>query len=159
MRDNYGMTLIELAIVVSIIGILLAITVSFQGWIRKYNIERTIREIHSDILKAKYLAYSENRVFCIDVGPNSISIKGDYDPYPDGDGDCNDLGDRIITRRNTPYQLLNNFSNTFNFQKDGFSNKNGNIRIDKGSSYVNCIDIYFTRVSIGVWNGSQCVAK
>lgn len=159
MKNSYGMTLIEIAVVVSIIGILFAISLSFQGWIRKYNIERAIREIHTDILNARYLALSENRIICVGIGSNSITIKGDYDPYPDGDGDCNDAGDRIITQRNTPYELINSLSNSFNFQKDGFTNKNGNIRTKDSSSYINCIDIYFTRISLGAWNGSNCVSK
>ncbi|MCX7793156.1 MAG: prepilin-type N-terminal cleavage/methylation domain-containing protein [Thermodesulfovibrionales bacterium] len=157
--NTKGFTITEVVIVVAIIAILFAITISFQGWMRRYNVERTIREIHADLLRGRQIALSENRLVCVTLGTNSYVIKGDYSPVPDGDGDCDDQGDRIIVQRSLPYTLRNNFSNnTFNFQKDGLSNRMGHVRIEE-QAYINCIDVFTTRINLGEWNGSQCIAK
>ncbi len=158
MKTAKGITLVELIVVVAIITTLLAIAFSFQGWIRRYNIERTVREIHADLLMARQKALSENRVYCVSFTQNSYTIKGDFDPPPDGDSDCNDANDRTIVQKSLSYNLDNNLSNTFNFQKDGLSNKEGKIWINE-KAYMNCIDIYYTRLNLGVWNGSECIAK
>lgn len=161
--SSKGVSLVELIVVVAIISTLFAIAFSFQGWIRKYNVERTMREIHADLLRSRQIALSENRVVCVTFGSNSYTIKKDAAPTADGDGDCEDTGDSIILHRNLSYELKNNLENTFNFQRDGLPNKNGHVRIEEKDVYFNCIDIFSTRLNLGAWNGSttnpECIAK
>lgn len=160
--SSRGVTLVELIVVVAIISTLLAIAFSFQGWIRRYNIERTMREIHADLLRARQIALSENRVVCVTFGSNSYTIRKDADPAPDGDGDCNDTGDSIILQRNLSYELKNNLENAFTFQRNGLAHPNGHLRIEE-EAYLNCVNIFSTRLNLGAWNGSttnpKCIAK
>ena len=46
-----GISLIELIIVISIISILLAVaTINFNNWTRRYNIEKEVKELYSDLM-------------------------------------------------------------------------------------------------------------
>ncbi|MBI4697933.1 MAG: prepilin-type N-terminal cleavage/methylation domain-containing protein [Nitrospirae bacterium] len=78
-----GMTLIEVIVVVSIVGILaMALGFSFQGWMGSYNVESEIKNIYTDIMNARTQAMQKNRAFFIDF-PDTTS----YALYEDtGDG-------------------------------------------------------------------------
>jgi len=46
-----GISLIELIVVIGIISILLAIvTINFNNWTRRYNIEKEVKELYSDLM-------------------------------------------------------------------------------------------------------------
>ena len=56
-NNGSGITLIELIIVISIIGVLVfALGFSFQDWNAAYKIESQIKELHSDIMRARVMA-------------------------------------------------------------------------------------------------------
>lgn len=161
--NSRGITLTELVIAVAVLMTLMAIVFSFQGWMRRYNVERAIRELHGDLLRARQIALAENRVVCVTFGSNSYTIRKDTDPSPDGDGDCDDSGDMVIVQRTASFVLSNNFNgSTFNFQRDGLADRNGHIRIEE-DAYLNCIDIFSTRINLGEWNGNTsdpvCIVK
>lgn len=140
--SSRGVSLVELIVVVAIIATLSALVFSFQGWMRKYNIERTMRELHLDLLRAREIALSENRVVCVTFGTNSYIIRKDSHPAPDGNDNCDDGGDTIILQKTISYELKNNINNTFNFQRNGLTNENGHVRIEEQDAYINCVDIY-----------------
>jgi prepilin-type N-terminal cleavage/methylation domain-containing protein len=51
---NKGFTLIELMVVITIVGILLAIgTINFSQWLRKANMEAQVKQMYTDVLSAK----------------------------------------------------------------------------------------------------------
>ncbi len=65
-REN-GVTLLEIIIVVSIVGILIvALGFSFQGWLGSYRIENQIKEIHTDLLNARVRAMDMKRMYYAD---------------------------------------------------------------------------------------------
>ncbi len=62
-----GVTLIELAVVISIISILIiALGFSFEGWIGKYRVEKTVKELYADLMSARMMAMQRNRVYFAD---------------------------------------------------------------------------------------------
>ncbi len=91
MKDK-GITLIELIITVSVIGILaVALGFTFQGWMGAYNVESQIKQMQVDLMNARARALQRNRSHFVDF-PNTTSYsiyEDDSDgtnKVPDGDG-------------------------------------------------------------------------
>lgn len=62
-----GISLIELLVVISIIGILaIALGFSYQGWIGRYNVEKQVKEIYTDLMTARATAMSRDRSYFVD---------------------------------------------------------------------------------------------
>lgn len=91
MKDR-GITLIELIIVISIIGILLiALGFSFEGWMGGYRVESQIKQMYVDLMNARARAMERNRVHFVRINNStSYSIYEDdsngSSAVPDGDG-------------------------------------------------------------------------
>jgi len=95
-----GVTLIELAVVMAIIGIMALFMVPAIGqWIDSYRIKQAAREMVSDMQLAKMKAMGNSRyctvTFNINVGGTDYS----YIVYDDSDSDCEyDAGEEIYER-------------------------------------------------------------
>lgn len=164
---NRGMTLIELIIVITIIGILIfALGFSFQGWIGNYNVERAIKGMYIDLMNARARAVERNRIHFVDLPvaqPNSYVIYEDTNPAPDGNGILETASDATVLQKNLDYTIIPAMAfglTRFSFDKNGLGSINGTIRL---SSTVNpdydCIVLSETRINIGKWNGSSCDIK
>jgi prepilin-type N-terminal cleavage/methylation domain-containing protein len=72
---NRGVTLTELIIVLSVIGIL-AVSISFTyiGWQGAYNVEQTTKNLFTDLAAARTRAMSRNRIYFAVWTTNSYSI-------------------------------------------------------------------------------------
>ena len=165
--DNRGITLIELIIVISIIGILVvALGFSFQGWIGSYNVERVIKEMHIDLMNARARAVERNRTHFVDLPvaqPKQYTIYEDTNPVPDGNGILETASDASILQKNMDHTIIPAMSfgvRRFSFNKNGLVSNNGNIRLSSTvTPDYDCIVLFATRINMGQWNGTDCIAK
>lgn len=91
--NNRGLSLTELTVAVSVTGFLLASSYfSFENWLARYKIEKSIREMYADLMKARVLAVDTNRFYYVILNPKSYTL------YEDKDGDNNpEPGEEVAT--------------------------------------------------------------
>jgi len=96
MKRN-GFSLIEVLVVIAIVGVLATLgIVNYLRWISRYYVENQVKELYSDIMKARVMAMSENRKYFVSLSSNEYKIYGDTDPAPNGDGSLSTTSDAQI---------------------------------------------------------------
>lgn len=179
MMNRKGITLIELIIVISIIGILsVALGFSFQGWIGRYKIESEFKEMYVDLMNAKARAMNRNRTHFVTLNATQYTVQEDIDPWPNGDGllTANDsvrptgYNDQIpflqkSLETNHPITWSNPGGTQVDFDTRGISSEdkvicsNNNIESD-----YDCIVISASRINLGklttkIPDGGTCDAN
>ncbi len=161
---NSGITLVELIIVITIVGVLaIALGLGFSDWMGKYKVESQTNELYADLMDARVRAMQNNRVHFVVLAAKSYSIVEDTSPSPDGNGKREADNDTQILAKNTTYTLNASLSPSaaeFSFNRRGLISHTGNVRLD---STVNpdydCIVLAATRINMGKWDGANCDAK
>lgn len=157
-----GLSLVEMLIVIAIAGILMAIaTIQFGQWTRKYNIEREIKELYSDLMNARMQAMTKNRTNGIRlVSSTQYTTLDDLN----NDGDFNDAGEVSPNLKNLTNQMSWNgnppANSNLTFNSRGLASSSGTISITNtvGAGY-DCITISTTRINMGQMSGGSCVQK
>ncbi len=150
------MTLIELIVVLSIMGIIFAIGIpAYTKWKTRYDLENDIKEIYSMVNDARIRSFMEKRVCGIVWGTSpfsNISLKCDTN----NDGNITDTGAEIIKT----LSLKNKFVSTLTYVKfsNGIAQNYLNIHPQNNNILSNetCVSISITRVRIGEWDGTSC---
>jgi len=98
MKDS-GVSLIELLVVVSIVGLLIiAMGFSYEGWMGNYRLESQTKGLYFDLADARSSAMSRNRIYWVDLEDQQYTIFEDTNPGPDGDG-VHDGADRQVLQK------------------------------------------------------------
>jgi prepilin-type N-terminal cleavage/methylation domain-containing protein len=168
--NDYGITLIELIVVISIIGILVvALGFEFQGWMGSYRAESQTKEMYVDLMNAKARAMQRNRVHFVVVNNAAVcsSYPSCYQIYEDTDEDGVtpppiDTDDTKILRPDPkPLSYPSLWTGTVTMNTRGLVSPNNTIRFDIGTNNpdYDCIVLSATRINMGKWDGANCVAK
>jgi len=160
--NNRGITLIELIIVISIIGILLiALGFSFEGWMGGYRVESQTKEMYVDLMNARARAMERNRLHVVDF-PSTTQYRIREDTDEDN------VPDTILQSfpKTVQYMLNCNGSGilatTFSFDTRGIVSPDRTLWFTSPANVnpdYDCIVLFATRINMGKMNGANCVAK
>jgi prepilin-type N-terminal cleavage/methylation domain-containing protein len=115
--NNKGVSLVELIVVISVIAILaVALGFSYVGWQGRYNVEKATKELYTDLMTARSMAMTRNRMYFADFNsPAPPAGSGTYriaeDTNDDGEGDAD--ADGVIDV--TGHTILPSFPKTVNY--------------------------------------------
>jgi len=165
-NSNRGMTLVELMVVVSIVGIMLTLsTIGFNSWQVKYNVEAQTRALYADLNEARNNAYTRKRAIGIVFQPKSYVMKSYSSPVEyatDADANANGV---VLTTKDLKYGITMSGSNITNksvvYDTSGLTNNWFTVFVTSTSSSaaLNCIAISTARVNMGKINGTTCEFK
>ncbi len=102
--NNRGVTLVELLVAVSIVIILaVVLAFSYQNWMGRYNVEKAIRGIYSDLLFARQVAMTKDHMYIVNF-PTDTSYSLIEDTNDSG---AYDAGDTVVQTfpKTVPYTM------------------------------------------------------
>lgn len=178
-----GFTLIELLIVVGIVAILsVALAFEYQGWMGRYKVEKTTKDLFSDLMTARVNAMTRQRMYFVEfpiATPRSYQMIEDVN---DNGASNPGAGDNVLVSfPKTVEYTITSTGGTLSFDKRGIVNgaiavvpaNQWTICVTAGSVEADpdydCVVVEQTRIKAGklttqiiaggVCNAANCVAK
>ena len=159
----------EILIVICVAAILMTIAgIQYSRWITRYSVEREIKEMYADLMSARSMAMSRNRIHFVNLTATGYTVYDDTNTAPDGNGIL-----ETATGKDTPRTVKSltypitwpggwTPANPLEFDPRGIMTTvpTGVIRItgSYGADY-DCIMVEQTRLTLGSWNGANCIIR
>jgi Tfp pilus assembly protein FimT len=159
-KEESGVTLTELLIIMSIVGILtVALGFSYQGWMGNYRIESGLKQMYADIMDVRTRAMTQNRMHFILINTANYAV---YEDTNDNNAANPGAGDTLL--KTTPLQYNAGWTGTITFNTKGLTTSSAAISIpitlpSGASPDFDCIVVYQSRVAMGKMSGVNCVYK
>ncbi len=163
-----GVTLLELLVVIAVSGIMMGIAgFTVQGLRDRYDMERQVRQMQSDMMNTRIQAFQRKRVYFVTVTNSGYQITEDTN---ESGGTTPDPGDRALWSVPKQFKFHSQWNGTFIMKPNGLISKSiypllANaalaIRFDTVGikPEYDCISVGPTRIKAGRWNGMKCVAR
>ena len=161
-KEENGVTLTELLIIVSIVGILtVALGFSFQGWMGNYKIESELKQMYADIIDVRTRAMTQNRMHFIVINSGNYAL---YEDTNDNNAANPGAGDTLLKTTPLQYNVDSTGTGTITFNTKGLTASSTAISIpitlpSGASPDFDCIVVYQSRVGMGKMSGVNCVYK
>lgn len=153
--NNRGITLVELIVAVSIIGILIAaFGFSFVGWRGSYRVESQIKMLYTDMMTARTKAMAKNRAHFVNLETTQYTVYEDTNTSPDGNGTLESGSDTKVlqTKLYSDYPITWSGTAVIGFSVRGLSDVDkticSNTTFDVDADY-DCIVVSSTRILLG----------
>lgn len=151
--------MIELAIVLGIVGGLIAATAfAYQGWMGRYRVERATCELYTDLMQARLRAIQTNHHHFAVLDDYSYSITEDTN-----DSGSHDNGDRLLPNFPKPLEYLlckNGNGNGLTFEKRGMISQIRTVWFTSSSDPdYDCMKISRSRIIMGRYENGACTAR
>lgn len=164
MRNQRGVSLIEIMVVLAIVAILVTMAFSLRTWADKNKVEAEIKELYVDLMNFRLAAIHKNRTHFISVTETDYTVNEDTSPPPDGDGELQ-VSDTVVKTEAVPLTL--NWSDDAEllvFDSKGVISDAVGVIPDADAIYItsdvsadyDCLQITSTKISLGRMNGADC---
>lgn len=166
---NGGFSLLELVVVMLILGTLLAIAgLSGKQWLDRYNVENQMKVMYIDLMNARTRAMQKNRMHFVTFPTpqyaTQYAVYEDTNPAPDGDGALQQGSDTQVLQKELNAYAVTSGSSEIDFDSrgiaTGLTGTQTTIRVigSFGAAY-DCITVSATRIRLGAYDGTTCVAQ
>ncbi len=158
MKHLYGLTLLEVLVVLALIVVLSGFSLNWmRGMVKKHRIATEIQLLFSALNEARYLAFTRKATCGLVIGNNtfdSAEVRCDTD-Y---DGDLEDQdGFQVLEALRFRERYISGRTEVA-FSKEGFTSDTTTIRPQDTNILpeYSCILVSNTRIKMGRWEGGQC---
>ncbi len=154
--NSRGITLVELAVVLSVVVILVAsAALSYEKWFANYEVECETKELYSDLMRARLLAMQRSREHFFTTDGTSYTIFEDRD-----DDGTPEAGEELPSFPKRVKHVLNsNVASSLSFSTRGILMLPRTLHFELASGEepdYDCTKISRTRIIMGKYKGTEC---